>query len=238
MPPLPTDLGALLALAFVLGLRHGLDADHLAAIDGLARVNPARGRAGGWWFAAGHGAVVGAVALAVAAAQARWATPDWLGPLGAWTSVLLLLALGLLNLRALCSTPGALAPVGLRSRWLVPAGRAPGAAAVGALFALSFDTLALAALFGSSGHALPAAAAFVAGMALVDGANGWCVAHLLQRADARAAGGSRLLGWAIVALSLGIAAWGIASLLQPAFALAVLLAALTVAFASGRPAAA
>ena len=46
MPPgmhdLPTDWGALCALVFLLGMRHGFDADHLATIDGLTRLNRRR----------------------------------------------------------------------------------------------------------------------------------------------------------------------------------------------------
>ena len=45
---LPNDWIALLALVFVFGAKHGLDADHLATIDGLTRYNlrqaPARAR--------------------------------------------------------------------------------------------------------------------------------------------------------------------------------------------------
>ena len=36
---LPNEWIALLALVFVLGAKHGLDADHLATIDGLTRHN-------------------------------------------------------------------------------------------------------------------------------------------------------------------------------------------------------
>ena len=39
MESLPQDLYALCLLVFVLGLKHGLDADHLATIDGLTRFN-------------------------------------------------------------------------------------------------------------------------------------------------------------------------------------------------------
>ena len=38
------DLLGLAAVAFVLGMRHGVDADHLAAIDAMTRCN-ARGAA-------------------------------------------------------------------------------------------------------------------------------------------------------------------------------------------------
>ena len=39
MYDLPLDWGALCPLVFLLGLRHGLEADHLAAIDGLTRLS-------------------------------------------------------------------------------------------------------------------------------------------------------------------------------------------------------
>ncbi len=39
MDELPATWTALCMLAFVLGARHGFDADHLATIDGLTRYN-------------------------------------------------------------------------------------------------------------------------------------------------------------------------------------------------------
>src|SRR6185369_2632513 len=39
METLPTHWLSLVAVVFMLGLKHGLDADHLAAIDGLTRFN-------------------------------------------------------------------------------------------------------------------------------------------------------------------------------------------------------
>jgi hypothetical protein len=63
------DWVALAALAFTLGLKHGLDADHLATIDGLTRFNararPAMARWCGALFSLGHGAVVVVVAVTV-----------------------------------------------------------------------------------------------------------------------------------------------------------------------------
>ena len=47
-------------LAFALGVRHGVDPDHLTAIDGLIRVRPRR--TNGLYFAIGHGLVVTALA--------------------------------------------------------------------------------------------------------------------------------------------------------------------------------
>lgn len=63
---LPSDLLALSLLVFVLGLKHGFDADHLATIDGLTRFNarkrPGLARYCGALFSLGHGAVVVAIA--------------------------------------------------------------------------------------------------------------------------------------------------------------------------------
>jgi high-affinity nickel-transport protein len=220
---LPHDGLALAALVFVLGLKHGLDPDHLVAIDGLTRFNSQADRRIARWcgalFSLGHGAVVIAVAVAVGLATERWIVPAWLDDVGAWISVGVLVALGLLNLRAVLATPPehVVRPVGLRARLFDRLTRTshPGAIAlVGALFALSFDTLSQAALFAVAASQLggwvPALAlglVFMAGMTLADGANGLWIAALLRSADARARIASRVLGLAIAVLSLGIAAF-------------------------------
>lgn len=223
MDGLPHDGLALAALVFVLGLKHGLDPDHLVAIDGLTRFNSQADRRIARWcgalFSLGHGAVVIAVAVAVGLATERWIVPAWLDDVGAWISVGVLVALGLLNLRAVLATPPehVVRPVGLRARLFDRLTRTshPGAIAlVGALFALSFDTLSQAALFAVAASQLggwvPALAlglVFMAGMTLADGANGLWIAALLRSADARARIASRVLGLAIAVLSLGIAAF-------------------------------
>ena len=82
-------------------------------------------------------------------------------------------------------------------------------AAVGALFALSFDTLSLAAQFafaterfGGVVHTIGAAALFVLAMACVDGANGIWISRLVRRADRSAAIASRVLSAGVIATSL------------------------------------
>lgn len=231
---LPTDWSTLCALVFLLGMRHGFDADHLATIDGLTRLNqarrPALARACGTWFSLGHGAVVLAIAGGVGALQARWQAPAWLEPLGSVISVGFLLALGLINLLAVLRT----APrqtvqlAGLKGRWLgrfARAGSPAGVAAVGALFALSFDTVsqavlfaATAASFGGVGHGLLLGGLFVAGMLATDGLNGWWIARLLARSDDLAAVASRVMGAAVAGVSLLVGGLGLVRLLAPALA--------------------
>ena len=98
MPPLATDWLSLLMLTFVLGMKHGFDADHLATIDGLTRYNararPRLARYCGTLFSLGHGAVVMGIALGVTALAGHWDVPEWFGTLGALISIAFLAALG------------------------------------------------------------------------------------------------------------------------------------------------
>lgn len=231
MDALPHDALPLIALAFVLGAKHGLDADHLVAIDGLTRFNaqarPGLARWCGVLFSLGHGAVVIGVALLVGIAADRWIVPDWLEAAGAWISIGFLTALGVLNLYAvLVAHPEALVqPVGLKAGWLGRIMRTSSPAtilAIGALFAVSFDTVSQAALFAltasqveSAALGVAAASAFMCGMILADGVNGIWIASLLRNADRRARIATRVMGLAVAGLSLAVAALGAAKLLWP-----------------------
>jgi high-affinity nickel-transport protein len=232
MHELPTDWTALCALVFLLGLRHGFDADHLATIDGLTRYNAHLGRRFsrycGALFSLGHGAVVLVIALLVGAASERWDAPPWLDQFGAWTSIIFLTLIGLVNLHAVLSArPGeVVAPVGLKGRLLGRLNRAGHpltVALVGAIFALSFDTMSQSALFaltaaqfGGIGHALFLGALFVVGMLVTDGINGLWISRLIARADQLACIASRVMGLAVSGASLLVAAFGVAKLLLPA----------------------
>ncbi|MEX8517406.1 MAG: nickel transporter [Leptothrix sp. (in: b-proteobacteria)] len=233
MHELPTDWSALCALVFLLGMRHGFDADHLATIDGLTRLNQ-RHRAGfargcGALFSLGHGAVVLAIAALVGTFSSRWVPPGWLDDFGTAVSVVFLLGLGVVNLRAVLSAePGTVvAPVGIKGRWLgrLAQARSPlGVAGVGVLFALSFDTLSQSALFaatasqyGGVGRALTLGALFVLGMLVTDGLNGWWIARLIARADQIAVVASRVMGAAVAGVSLLVAGVGVARWASPAF---------------------
>ena len=116
MPELPTDWSALCALVLLLGMRHGFDADHLAAVDGLTRLSW-RERLGharwcGALFSLGHGAVVVGIATGVGMASERWAPPSWLDAFGAWVAIAFLLLVGIANLRTVLATAqGSLVPL-------------------------------------------------------------------------------------------------------------------------------
>ncbi len=232
MESLPSHWFSLVAVVFLLGVKHGLDPDHLAAIDGLARFNArSRPRVSSWsglLFSAGHGAVVTAVAIAVATVASDWRAPVWLEHVGVWTSIVFLAALGIVNLRAVYrSVQGQpVRVVGLRSRLFArftETSHPVLIAAVGAAFALSFDTISQAVLFSVTGSSLAGwvfAAAlggvFTAGMMLTDAVNGLWVSRMISHSDARRAVASRVLGIAIGTVALAIAAMGALRYASPA----------------------
>ena len=237
MSDLPTDFGALCAVVLLLGMRHGLDADHLAAIDGLTRVSTRRGHAHarycGALFSLGHGLVVLAIAALAGLLGSHWVPPGWFEALGSLISIGFLATIGIVNLRAVLRAPsGQPVPlVGLRGRLLQRLlgrfGQRQGLAAVmgvGALFALSFDTLSQSALFavmavqfGGLEHALLLGSLFVLGMLASDGANGWWVSRLIDRTDRLAVIASRTMTMAVAGVSLLVAALGAARLLSATF---------------------
>ncbi|MEP7208212.1 MAG: nickel transporter [Casimicrobiaceae bacterium] len=232
MDHLPATWTALCLLAFALGARHGIDADHLATIDGLtrynARINPRLARHVGALFSLGHGAVVMLVATLAQTLSAVWATPEWLQLTGVAISVLFLFGLAFLNIRAvLRADPGhVVAPVGLKGRLLgrfVTVRRGWAVAAVGMLFALSFDTVSQAALFalaagrfGGLGDVLFVAGLFVAGMLCIDGLNGLWISRLVRRADRTAAIASRIMALAVAGISLAVGMLTVLKVLAPA----------------------
>jgi len=232
MHDLPTGWTALAALVFLLGLKHGFDADHLATIDGLTRFN-ARGRRPwarycGALFSLGHGAVVMLIAIAVGYASDKWQAPGWLDLSGTLISLGFLTLLGIVNLRAvLAAGPNeVVAPIGFKGRFLGRlnrAGRPWMVALVGALFALSFDTVSQAALFavtaaqfGGVGHAVVLGMLFTLGMLVTDGVNGLWISRLIARADQIAIVASRVMSLAIAGVSLLVAAFGAARMILPA----------------------
>lgn len=224
MPDASFDLPSLMAFALLFGIKHGFDADHLATIDGLARLHAKQGRGylarcSGALFSSGHGAVV----LAAAFLLHRYGIeklPGWLDPLGAWISIVLLVLIGITNLRNALGRRDAAASLSPVAQWIlrlpVPHGMA-GSLLVGALFALSFDTMSVAAWFGLAGsrHGAMSATlclgmAFVAGMILTDAINGLVVAFLIGRSEQFAERARRLFSLLVAACALLVAGLGIA----------------------------
>ena len=230
MSELPQNVFGLMAVVFALGLQHGLDPDHVATIDGLTRhnslVRPRIARWSGVLFSLGHGAIVTLVAILAATVSREWAPPAWLEVLGTWVSISFLLVLGCLNLRAAMDTsaqPGAM--MGLRGLWLQRFSATSHPlliAAIGAAFALSFDTVSQAALFSLTAANLAGwtfatllGVIFMSGMMTADGLAGWWLGGLIRKADGRARMLARAMSLVVGIMSVAIAGLGFARWLHP-----------------------
>jgi nickel/cobalt transporter (NiCoT) family protein len=171
------------ALAYSLGLRHGLDPDHIAAIDNVTRRLMQDGKrpvAVGFFFALGHSAVVvvasAAVALATTAFTDRFAGLREIGGVvGTSASALFLFAIAGANIvvlrgvyRAFCRARAGheihdddldilLAQRGWLARLFRPVLRLVSRSwhlfPIGVLFALGFETASEISLFGLSAQA-------------------------------------------------------------------------------------
>ena len=172
----PAAFGAAV-LAYTLGLKHAVDADHIAAIDNTTRKLMNEGRrslASGLWFSLGHSTIVFVVTLAIAllsdGARDRLDGLREVGGLvGTLISVLFLVLMGLGNLVLLArlwrrwrrgaavAADEPLRVAGPMGRLLRPAlglvSRAWHLYPVGVLFGLGFDTATEIGLLGLSAAA-------------------------------------------------------------------------------------
>jgi nickel/cobalt transporter (NiCoT) family protein len=179
-----------LLMGVALGLRHGPDPDHLAAIDGLSRLRP--NRANGVFFALGHGLTVILLAVGIGHVIA-----GHLSAVGPWT----LIVIGTLNLwrmirgrtkRVVSARPIVLQPFLL-----------------GVMLAAGFETASQlsALLLAGSSNAWLLGLAFSAGMVLVDGVDGVLAASTQRLAAAgggNAAAASKMLGILVIVFSFGL----------------------------------
>ncbi|WP_052134913.1 HoxN/HupN/NixA family nickel/cobalt transporter [Sphingomonas sp. 37zxx] len=227
---------SVLWLMFVLGLRHGLDPDHVAVIDNIVfRTVDRRPQLALWTgtlFALGHSFSVASVAVGVSLAAGAFSMPGWVAGLVDGAVVALLLVVGTLNLRALLRQ-GDYTPVGWRTH-LIPQrlrnSTHPAAViAIGVIFGLVFDTATQAAAWGAAATAkggttaaLAIALSFAAGMLLADTLDSQIVGRLLRKAGRSTAAIRRYrrgVGWLVVWLSYGMAGYAILGALGTEIAL-------------------
>lgn len=209
MHPLLAGMLASVPLVFLLGLRHGLDPDHVVAIEGLAHSyglrDPALARRAGWYFALGHGLVVTVLAACFGALARHIAVPPWLAPVGTGASIALMFVLSAGNLQRHKAQE-----LLTRSMNRAGPGRRRGVLLMlicGGVFAVAFDTVSQITTWGlslASGGALRGVllgALFTAGMMTVDGIWGAAFARTAAVAALR-----RPLAWAIALAALATAA--------------------------------
>ena len=199
---LPPPIATLGVLAYCFGCRHGIDADHIAAIDNVTRRLVAAGQRPmtvGIFFSLGHCTVVLLICAAVLLSSEVTSAQleDWEkagAAVGPWVAAAVLLVIGSLNVCVACD---------LLSQWRMRQARGheheiaslvgrccPGFVAaidrpykvfwIGLLFGLGLDTATEIGLLTLSALAQPVPrysalvlpTLFAAGMALVDSLNG------------------------------------------------------------------
>ena len=208
---------------FVIGLRHGADPDHLAAIDNLTRnANermPRASRFVGTFFALGHSAMILATAALAGVLGSKVAgTSDALGRAGGIASIAVLLLMVALNVVVLARREQTTLRARFVPRLLREATNPLVAIPLGALFGLGFETSSQLLAYGvafSSAHlvdGLLIGGAFRVGMICTDTFDSLFVARIVATKSVDAARARR--PWIVVAtlVALAVAAKEIAEL--------------------------
>jgi nickel/cobalt transporter (NiCoT) family protein len=224
--------------AYVLGLRHAVDPDHLAAIDGTTRKLLHEGRRSetvGFYFSLGHSTIVFALCVLVAlfgvAIKERVPMLGTIGSLaGTWISAIFLFAVAAMNVAVLIAIlkhrndreprlAGAFLARLLRPALRVVT-RAEQMYPVGVLFGLGFDTateialLAISAASGAGGmplfYVFLLPWLFTAGMSLVDTSQGIAMLRVYEWACARPSRGVFYsAGMTVLTIAIAFAVGGV-----------------------------
>ncbi|MBV8580738.1 MAG: hypothetical protein JOZ86_08880 [Candidatus Eremiobacteraeota bacterium] len=211
---------------FVLGLRHGADPDHLAAIDNVTRSayprTPRLSRFVGTFFAGGHTVMVLAISALVGLLGARLGHhAAAIETIGTWISVVVLVAIAVANLRALRRGADRVAGAKLR---LLPRGLRDGTNAllaipIGLLFGFGFETssqiVAYGLAFGNGNGILGAVlvgAMFSVGMICTDTLDSLFVHRLISDRSSRRPAVMRVWILSVALLAFAVAAYELAGL--------------------------
>lgn len=239
----PTLTAVLLMLA--LGVRHGLDPEHIAIVNSVTMRAAEDGRRqpalSGLYFALGHGLVITAVAMGLTGLLGLGRLPAWVAAIAAWLPTLILFLVATLNLVDLLRPGAHYQPSNVKARFL------PGVLrdsahplavfVIGMLFAPFVDpatqTAVWAYVIGSSGSGIEVAALgglltlSMAVTCVLEARGMLLLAHGAdqQRAEHR----RRVLGWCIVVFSYAVVGYSIGSHLLPHLALQWLIACIFVA---------
>lgn len=234
----PTLTAVFLMLA--LGMRHGIDPEHMAIVNSVTMRAAETGRHRpalcGLYFALGHGLVITAVAMGLTDLLGFGHLPAWVAAIAEWLPMFILFLVATVNLIELLRPGTQYQPKNVKARLLPSALRDSAhplaVFAIGILFAPFVDpatqTAVWAYVIGISGGGLEVAvlgSVFTLSMAMtlmLEARGILLLAHGAnqQRAERR----RRALGWFIVLFSYAIIAYAIGSRLLPLLGLRLLLA--------------
>jgi high-affinity nickel-transport protein len=221
-------IGVTAFTVYALGLRHGADPDHLAAIDNMTRNSidraPRLSRFIGTLFAGGHTVMVLAIATLVGFLGTRFAVRgEAIETVGTWISIVVLLALAAMNARQLRLGRNDRV-AGLKTKLLPPPlQRATSplvAIPVGLLFGFGFETssqvatyaLAFSAEAGVAG-AFIIGAMFCAGMICTDTLDSLFIHRMVTYRSGALPHIMRVWIWSVTIFAVAVAAYELAQLL-------------------------
>jgi len=203
-----------LLIALILGMRHGLDLDHLAMIDAITRKLPPQSKLSrlvGLLFSLGHGVVVISFCVILSFFIKKLAIPNYLYSFMSLLSILFLILFGFLNLYSLIKINSTHLKTLLLQTLIFKKIKILNTSpisimVVGGVFAISFDTVSQVALFSMNTTSLfniffsiLLGVLFMFGMMLTDGINGCIVSFLIKKANQLSLTLSR-----IITLSVGL----------------------------------
>lgn len=215
------EILSLIFLVFVLGLRHGLDADHLAFIDGQTRYNWRMGSPIARWvgtlFSFGHGAVVASMSVFLGMLIKDFRFPDYFDTFATWVSITSLFLIGTLNIYNLLRTKvnkQEFHVSGIKGKFISRIARGTTnpflIILVGALFALAAETVSQTSVWalaaGNSGKYMPLilGLVFMSGIMITDTVDSLVAYRMITQSSKLGQSASRIIGWVIVVLAYGV----------------------------------
>ncbi|MEO6914021.1 MAG: hypothetical protein ABI182_08395 [Candidatus Baltobacteraceae bacterium] len=213
---------------FALGLRHGADPDHLAAIDNLTRNSvkrqPLLSRFVGTLFASGHTIMVLAIAALVGYLGTKFAAHSTtIETIGTWVSIIVLLAIAAINLRQLARGQTDRV-MGAKTRMLpkfLRDGNSPWLAIpVGLLFGFGFETSSqistYAVAFGADAGvwgAILVGSMFCVGMVVTDTLDSVMIHRMVSYRAGKLPQIMRVWIWSVTLFAVAVAAYELAQVL-------------------------
>lgn len=188
----------LIPIALLLGMRHGMDLDHIAIIDSMTRRLPLHSklsRCVGFLFSLGHGIVVVVFCILLNVLVKSFAFPKWIYTVMTSLSILLLIFFGWINIYSLVKTKNhgskkIYLNKGIFKIFQTVNMKPINIMIVGGVFAISFDTISQVALFSMNTTGLfdilfsvLVGFTFTLGMMLTDGINGYVMSYLIHKVN-------------------------------------------------------
>ncbi len=145
-------------ILFVLGLRHGLDPDHITVIDNFTyKLHQKQNKWSRWvgtLFTFGHGIMVTLISVILSLLKNNIEFPEWFNVILEWVPVAILLAMGITNLITLTNrNSGKQKTVSRFKNWMIPKQASNhlnpfSIILTGLIFGFIFDTSSQIAAFG------------------------------------------------------------------------------------------